>query len=248
VRRKPTAPISPATPQPAGPSLRDSLSMLAHDLRNPLMMIRGEVALLRHAEGTSRVIARACAAIDRQVSHIAALVTDLARVTEPGALDMSGARQRMDLRMLIAESVDSVSKLTEMRSVHLSYIADWNPLMIDGNRVRLAQVFTTFLTTAAKSTEPGSTIRVAAVSDDDWVEVRVWDTGPGISCDSLPKLFDRLLAENAEATNGAGVAIVVARQIVEAHGGKLTARAEGLDFGCEFTARFPRVGNGQSDL
>ena len=222
--------------------------MLAHDLRNPLMMIRGEVALLRHAEGTSRVIARACAAIDRQVSHIAALVTDLARVTEPGAFDMSGPRQRMDLRMLIAESVDSVSKLTEMRSVHLSYIADWNPLMIEGNRVRLAQVFTTFLTTAAKSTEPGSTIRVAAVSDEDWVEVRVWDTGPGISCDSLPKLFDRLLAENVEATNGAGVAIVVARQIVEAHGGKLTARAEGLDFGCEFTARFPRVENGPSEL
>jgi signal transduction histidine kinase len=223
--------------------------MLAHDLRNPLMMIRGEVALLRHAEGTSRVIARACAAIDRQVSHIAALVTDLARVADHGALDMSGPRQRMDLRLLIAESVDSVSKLTEMRSVQLSFVADWNPLIVEGNRVRLAQVFTTFLTSAAKATEPGSTIRVSAVSDEkSWVDVRVWDTGPGISSDSLPKLFDRLLADNGESTNGSGVALVVARQIVEAHGGKLTARTEGLEFGCEFTARLPRVANGDSEF
>jgi signal transduction histidine kinase len=222
--------------------------MLAHDLRNPLMMIRGEVALLRHAEGTSRVIARACAAIDRQVSQIAALVTDLARVTEPGALDMSGPRQRMDLRMLLAETVDSVSKLTEMRSVHLSFVADWNPLIVEGNRVRLAQVFTTFLTTAARATEPGSTIRVSAVKDDSWVDVRVWDTGPGISSDSLPKLFDRLLADNGDEPNGSGVALLVARQIVEAHGGKLTARTEGLEFGCEFTARLPRVDSGDSEL
>jgi signal transduction histidine kinase len=223
--------------------------MLAHDLRNPLMMIRGEVALLRHAEGTSRVITRACAAIDRQVSHIAALVTDLARIADPGALDMSGPRQRMDLRLLIAESVDSVSKLTEMRSVQLSFVADWNPLIVEGNRVRLAQVFTTFLTSAAKATEPGSTIRVSAVSDEkSWVDVRVWDTGPGISSDSLPKLFDRLLADNGESTNGLGVALVVARQIVEAHGGKLTARTEGLEFGCEFTARLPRVESGGSEF
>ena len=207
MRRKSSPPVSHAaqaqpSAEPSGPSLRDTLAMLAHDLRNPLMMIRGEVALLRHAEGANRVITRACAAIDRQVSQIAALVTDIARVTEPGALDMSGPRQRMDLRMLIAECVDSVSKLTEMRSVQLSFIADWNPLIVEGNRVRLTQVFITFLTSAAKCTEPGSTIRVSAVSDDGWVDVRVWDTGPGMSSDSLPQLFDRLLGDNAERTNG----------------------------------------------
>jgi len=222
--------------------------MLAHDLRNPLMMIRGEVALLRHAEGTSRVIARACAAIDRQVSQIAALVTDLSRVAEPGALDMSGPRQRLDIRMLIAEAVDSVSKLSAMRSVQLSFIADWNPLVVEGNRVRLSQVFITFLTNAAKATETGSTIRVSAVSDDGWVVVRVWDTGPGLSSDSLPKLFDRLVADNSDGANDPGVALMVARQIIEAHGGKLTARTEGLEFGCEYTARLPRVDSIVSEL
>ena len=80
--RKPTPPETPD----AGPTLQAALAMLAHDLRNPLMMIRGEVAILRHAEGTRRPVARACAAIDRHVSQIAALVSDLTRVTEPEAL------------------------------------------------------------------------------------------------------------------------------------------------------------------
>jgi len=213
--------------------------MLAHDLRNPLMMIRGEVALLRHAEGTSRPIARACAAIDRHVSQLAALVTDLTRVTEPGALDMSGPRQRLDVRVLIAETVDAMSKLTEMRNVQLSFVADWNPLIVDGSRVRLTQVFTTLLTEAAKCAEPGRTIRVSAVADGSWVDVRVWDTGPGFSGDSLPKLFDRLIAEVPERPNGHGVGMVVARQIISAHGGTMTAHTEGLGFGCQFSARLP---------
>jgi len=148
----------------------------------------------------------------------------------------------------LAEAVDSVSKLSAMRSVQLSFIADWNPLVVEGNRVRLGQVFITFLTNAAKATESGSTIRVSAVSDDGWVVVRVWDTGPGLSSDSLPKLFDRLLADNSDGANEPGVALMVARQIIEAHGGKLTARTEGLEFGCEYTARLPRVDSIVSEL
>ena len=65
------------------------------------------------------------------------------------------------------------------------------------------------------------------MKDDSWVDVRVWDTGPGISSDSLPKLFDRLPCRQWGRANGSGVALVVARQIVEAHGGRLTARTEG---------------------
>jgi signal transduction histidine kinase len=222
--------------------------MLAHDLRNPLMMIRGEIALLRHADGASRTIARACAAIDRQVSQLAALVTDLTRVVDPGALDMSGPREHFDLRMLVAEAVDSMSRLTEMRDVQLSYIADWKPLIVDGNRVRLTQVFTTFLTAAAKATEQGGTIRVSAVSDGPWVEVRVWDTSRRISNESLPKLFDRLVADNGDETNSSGIGFVIARHIIDAHGGKLTARTQGLEFGCEFTARLPRVDNADAEI
>ena len=230
--------VSPKTTG-AGPSLRDSLAMLAHDLRNPLMMIRGEVALLRHAEGTRRPVARACAAIDRHVSQIAALVSDLTRVTEPGALDMSGPRQRLDFQAMIAEAVEDASKLAKLRRVRVSLTPSDAPLIVDGNAVRLTQVLATLLTAATRCTKPGRTIRVSTTADATALELRVWDTSRGISTASLPKLFDRLVNDEPDLTSNLGVGMVVARQIVGAHGGVLTAHAQGLGFGCRFAVRLP---------
>jgi signal transduction histidine kinase len=238
---------SPAeTPDP-GPTLHDALAMLAHDLRNPLMMIRGEVALLRHAEGTRRPIVRACTAIDRHVSQIAALVSDLARVADPGALDMSGPRRRFDLQQLIAESVDAVSKLGELRTVHMSLSTRGPPPIIEGNRVRLTQAFTSVLMTATKCAKPGGTIRVSVAADEGHAEVGVWDTGRGIPKGSLPKLFDRLVAEEEALPNELGVGMVVARQIIGAHDGVLTGRTEGIGFGCQFIVRLPLADASSSD-
>ena len=231
-------PSSSKTSDP-GPTVRDALAMLAHDMRNPLMMIRGEVALLRHAEGTRRPIARACAAIDRHVSQIAALVSDLTRVAEPGALDMSGPRRRFDLQALIAESVDAVSKLGELRNVHMALSSRGDAPIVEGNRVRLTQAFTTVLITAAKCAKTGGTIRVSVATDEGHVEVGVWDTGRGIPKNSLPKLFDRLFAEQNELPDELGVGMVIARQIIAAHDGVLAGRTEGVGFGCQFIVRLP---------
>jgi signal transduction histidine kinase len=230
---------SPSDRPDPGSTLRDALAMLAHDLRNPLMMIRGEVALLRHAEGTRRPIARACAAIDRHVSQIAALVSDLARVAEPGALDMSGPRRRFDLQELIVESVDAVSKLGELRSVHMALSSRGTAAIVEGNRVRLAQAFTSVLITAAKCAKSGGTIRVSLATEEGHVEVGVWDTGRGIPKNSLPKLFDRLVAEENELPDELGVGMVIARQIIGAHEGVLAGRTEGIGFGCQFIVRLP---------
>jgi len=231
-------PPSPETPD-AGATLHDALAMLAHDVRNPLMMIRGEVAILRHTEGTRRPIARACAAIDRHVSQIAALISDLTRVAEPGALDMSGPRRRLDLQALIAESVDAVSKLGELRNVHMSLSTRGATPVVEGNRVRLTQAITSVLLTATKCAKSGGTIRVSLAADEENAEVGVWDTGRGISKKSLPKLFDRLVAEEIEIPDDLGVGLVVARQIIAAHDGVLAGRTEGIGFGCHFIVRLP---------
>ncbi len=233
-------PTSRETPD-IGAALHDALAMLAHDVRNPLMMIRGEVAILRHAEGARRPIARACAAIDRHVSQIAALVSDLPRVAEPGVLDMSGPRRRFDLQALISESVDAVSKLGELRNVRMSSSARGTTPIVEGNRVRLTQAFTTVLMTATKYAKSGGTIRVSLATDEGHVEVGVWDTGRGIPKNSLPKLFDRLVAEENDLPDEFAVGMVVARQIIAAHDGVLAGRTEGIGFGCQFIVRLPLV-------
>ncbi len=115
-------------------------------------------------------------------------------------------------------------------------------MRVDGDPVRLAQVFSNLLHNAAKYTAEGGTIRVAAVRDGDVVVVRVADNGSGIPSDVLPHVFDLFTQANrslARSEGGLGIGLTVVRSLVERHGGTVEAFSDGDGRGSEFVVRLP---------
>jgi PAS domain S-box-containing protein len=218
------------------------LAMLAHELRNPLAPIRTAVQVL-HVKGSPVPDARwSRAVIDRQVQHLTRLVDDLLDISRITRNKLVLRRSPIELAEVISAAVESSRPLIEQSGHELTVSLASEPVYIDGDAVRLSQVFQNLLNNAAKYTERGGRISLAAERQGDAVVVRVKDTGVGIPPDTLPRLFemfyqaDRSLERNQ---SGLGVGLALARRLVEAHGGRVEARSEGVGKGSEFIVRLP---------
>ena len=113
---------------------------------------------------------------------------------------------------------------------------------MDADPLRVEQVLTNLIHNAVKYTEPGGVIRISVRQQQDMVEVRVRDTGIGISADMLPRVFDLFTqAENAldRSQGGLGIGLSLVRRLVEMHGGSVCAYSPGPGQGSEFTIRLP---------
>ncbi len=116
--------------------------------------------------------------------------------------------------------------------------------MVDGDRIRLVQVVTNILNNAAKFTADGGDIEIAAGCHDGVIDIRVRDTGVGISEDRLPHIFDLFVQSDQSpdrAHGGLGVGLTLARRLVDLHGGTLTATSAGAGCGSEFRIALPRA-------
>jgi CheY-like chemotaxis protein len=138
--------------------------------------------------------------------------------------------------------VESSRPLIEQSGHELTVSLASEPVYIDGDAVRLSQVFQNLLNNAAKYTERGGCISLVAERQDDGVVVRVKDTGIGIPPDTLPRLFEMFYQADRSlerAQSGLGVGLALVRRLVEAHGGRVEARSEGVGKGSEFIVRLP---------
>jgi CheY-like chemotaxis protein len=119
--------------------------------------------------------------------------------------------------------------------------------MVKGDSTRLSQVVSNLLTNAAKYTPPGGNITVRAEADDGEVVVRVRDSGLGIAPEFLPRMFDLFVQERQtidRSQGGLGLGLTIVRNLVERHGGSVSATSEGLGKGSEFVVRLPRADAG----
>jgi CheY-like chemotaxis protein len=117
-------------------------------------------------------------------------------------------------------------------------------LYVDGDLVRLTQVFTNLLTNAAKFSRDAGAIRLGAGRDGDHVVIRIVDSGIGITKDELPRVFDRFYQSqrcSARFLGGLGIGLSLVRRLVELHGGTVEAHSEGSDRGSEFVVRLPII-------
>ncbi len=222
------------------------LATLAHELRNPLAPIRNALEIVRLMDATPvEPVRRARDLIERQVGHMTRLLDDL--------LDVSRiTRDRLELRREVVKFVDVLEGAVEAcetllraeaRSFTLTLPPD--PIWLDADHTRLAQVFTNLLNNAAKFTHAGGRIALAAHLRGPWVEVTIVDDGIGIAAGDRQRLFDMFEqggTTDGDATPGLGIGLTIARRLVELHGGTIAVQSGGEGLGTTFTVRLPVVG------
>jgi CheY-like chemotaxis protein/two-component sensor histidine kinase len=180
--------------------------------------------------------------MERQVATMVRLVDDLMEVSRITRGKIALHRTAMDLGTAISAAVESVRPFAEKAGHLLVLDLPERPLAVEGDSVRLAQVFANLLNNAVKYTDRGGRIGVTAREQDASAVVTVTDTGVGIPADALPSVFEMFTQVNTgdgRAQGGLGIGLTLVRSIVELHGGTVIARSEGRGRGSEFEVRLP---------
>jgi signal transduction histidine kinase len=223
----------------------DFLATLSHELRTPLNAIVGWTTLLRTMEMDQDARRHAIEIIERNAKAQAALIEDLLDVSRIAQGQLQLSWHPVQVPAIVASALDTIRPSAEAKGIAVvSSITLDTRMAVRGDPVRLQQVIWNLLTNAVKFTPTGGRIDVATDLDDSHVEIRVADTGRGISPEFLPNVFDRFRRAETGMTRsegGLGLGLSIARQLVELHGGTLTAASPGKDQGSTFVIRLPRL-------
>ena len=219
----------------------DFLATLAHELRNPVAPIRFAAAMLR-AGVEDDSVRHARSVIERQADHLARLLDDLLDVNRITRNLIELRLERLDLRDIAQEAVETARPIAVDGQHDLVFIASPTPAWIRADRTRILQIVGNLLNNAIRYTPPGGRIEVEVHSDRGTSNVSVRDTGVGVGPDMLPHIFDlfgRPRGALASSKGGLGLGLTLAKQLVELHGGSIEAKSEGLGRGSEFVVRLP---------
>jgi len=218
------------------------LAMLAHELRNPLAPIRNAVSLMHAMPGLTGPVAAIRDIIDRQLGHLVRLVDDLLDVARVTTGKIQFRREPLDLRDVARIALEAAQPLAAAREQRLTPEMAASLVPVEGDRTRLVQVLQNLLNNAVRYTPTGGTIQVGVRRDGAHAIAEVSDSGIGIAPDALERIFT-LFAQEDEARQfahgGLGIGLSLAREVVEQHGGELTAHSEGPGTGSTFTVRLP---------
>jgi len=218
------------------------LAMLAHELRNPLGAIGSASHLLQEIETDDARLLRATSVISRQMQHLARLVDDLLDVSRITRGKVALKRERIDLRDVVARSVEASEARAREAGLRLVSELPAGPVLLDADLTRVEQVLGNLVNNAIKYSEPGDEIRVCVEQDGGEAWLRVIDTGMGMPPDLLPRVFD-LFAQGERTLDrrggGLGIGLTLVSRLVEMHGGRVSARSEGVGLGSEFEVRLP---------
>jgi PAS domain S-box-containing protein len=218
------------------------LAMLSHELRSPLAPIKSAVDILSLERPDAGSSARAIGIIGRQVDHLARLVDDLLDVARINRGKISLDIAPVELRAVLTSAIETVRPMLEFKRHETELSLPAGPLYVNGDAVRLAQVFGNLLNNAAKFTEPGGRIGIEAERHGSHVEVHVSDNGAGIAPEVRSQVFDLFTqADHAldRSQGGLGIGLSLVKSIVALHGGEVWAESAGLGAGSRFTVRLP---------
>jgi CheY-like chemotaxis protein/two-component sensor histidine kinase len=218
------------------------LAMLAHELRNPLAPISNAVQILRLIGLDDPHRSEAWDLIDRQVQHLTRLVDDLLDVSRITQGKVVLQKERLDLAAVVSRAIEASRPLIDARHHELFVTLPSQAVRVEGDPVRLAQVFANLLNNAAKYTLDGGRLQLFVERTSDEALVRVRDNGVGISADLLPRVFELFTQGDrslARSEGGLGIGLTMVKSLVEMHGGRVEARSEGLGRGSEFLVHLP---------
>ena len=218
------------------------LAILAHELRNPLAPIQNAVQVMRLRGGDAAMVERMREIIGCQVTHLSRLVDDLMDVSRIARGKITLRKEPVDLAAAVMQAVEAARPAIEERRHALTVALPPGPLPVDADPTRLGQILANLLGNAVKYMNPGGSIALSAAPEGDQVVIRVRDAGIGIAPEMIPHIFDMFsqVASSIDRSDGGlGIGLTLVRQLVDLHGGSVTASSPGLGRGTEFAVRLP---------
>jgi PAS domain S-box-containing protein len=224
----------------------DFLAMLSHELRNPLAPIRSGIYILDRATPGGEQARRAQAVIDRQVTHLTRLVDDLLDVTRISRGKIRLQREPIDLAELVRRVVEDHRSAFVANNLDLGAAIPLDPIRVDADWTRVAQVMGNLLHNASKFTPAGGRVTVSVEADREIGQAvaRVRDTGTGIEPEMLPRIFEpftQAATTMDRSRGGLGLGLALVKGLVDLHQGQVAAYSDGLGKGSEFVVRLPLV-------
>ena len=227
------------------------LAMLAHELRNPLAPILHAVNALRALEPGSTQAEWCQEVIERQVLHLSRLVDDLLDISRITQGKVKLQKEPVEMRSVVNRAVETVRPFVESRRHELVLDLPSEPMVLEGDLIRLAQVVANLLHNAAKYTQNGGRIELGAERQDGHLVLRVRDNGIGIPDEMLGRIFDLFTQVDrslSRSEGGLGVGLTLVRSLVAMHDGSVAARSDGPGQGTEFEIRLPALAHVEMTL
>jgi len=233
----------------ASEALRDAdrrkdefLAMLSHELRGPLAPLGNMLEVVKRAEGNAELVQQAYGTMERQLAQLVRLVDDLLDVSRITRNKMELRKQRVELASIVHHAAEACRPLGDTLQHEVTVTLPPEPVYLNADPARLAQVFQNLLNNACKYTEPRGSVWLTAERQAGDVLVTVKDTGLGIPPDKLASIFDMFTqvdASRERARGGLGIGLALVKRLVEMHDGTVEARSEGPGRGSEFVVRLP---------
>ncbi len=222
------------------------LAVLSHELRNPLAPIANSIHVLDRVEPGSEQARRARAVIARQAAQLTRLVDDLLDVTRLSRNKIQLRRDRLELRELVHSTVEDHRSVFDAGGVRLEVQLPDQPVHVDADRHRLAQIIGNLLQNASKFTGPGgvTTVAVSVEAPGPAAVIRVRDTGVGMAPEMLARVFEPFVQADTtldRSKGGLGLGLALVKGLVELHGGEVAAHSAGPGLGSELVVRLPLV-------
>ena len=218
------------------------LAVLAHELRNPLASIRCAAAAIGTLARDDARLSRAQLIIERQSEHASRLIEDLLDLSRAKSGKLRLVFGPVDMRELIDAAVEACKPAIDRRGQGFGLEVAGCELRLQGDAVRLAQILNNLLENASKFTPEGGRLELRALPQGNDIVLTVSDSGIGMRAEALPAIFDAFAQDGRAVAfngNGLGIGLAVVRELVQAHGGTVTARSAGPGQGSQFVVRLP---------
>jgi PAS domain S-box-containing protein len=226
----------------ASKNVSEFVAVLAHELRNPLAPSMAAVQVIENTPAGHPAHEAMQKTIARQSAHLSRLVDDLLDISRVTRGELVIASERIELSDVARQAAETAAPAIENARHQLEMRFASQPVYVDGDAQRLAQLTANLLNNAARYTPPGGRITLTTRAEGAWGVLTVRDTGRGIEAEWLDRIFEMFVQGRPileRVGGGLGIGLALSRRIAELHGGSLRAFSEGADKGSEFTLRLP---------
>ena len=215
------------------------LADISHELRTPLTILSGEIELIK--AGIRPLDQKQLASFDQEVSRLSLLVEDLYQLSLSDIGGLSYHFSSVDLSQVIAQQSESLAHIFDTKGLTFTFSCPPN-ITINADHQRLKQLMLNLLVNACEYTDAPGTVELVVSEQPSFIVIIVQDSAPSIAKENAAALFEPLFREDASRrrrTQGAGLGLSISKQIIEAHGGKISASVSSLG-GVKITAELPK--------